>query len=46
MSEALDSLLKNGGVKYMDECYNVLHLLSNDDVIDELIDIGSRSFAK
>lgn len=40
ISETLDLLLKNGGIKYMDEFYNVLHLQSNDDVIDELIDIG------
>ena len=42
ISEALDLLLKNGGIKYIDECYNVLHLLSNDDVIDELIDMSNR----
>ena len=42
ISEALDLLLKNGGIKYLDECYSVLHLLSNDDVIDELIDMSNR----
>jgi len=42
ISESLDLLLKNGGIKYIDECYNVLHLLSNDDVIDELLDISNR----
>ena len=39
VSEATRFLLQNRGIAYLTECYSTLHLLSNDDVTDELIQI-------
>ena len=41
LSEAAEQLLSGGGFSYMEDCYNVLHTQSNEDVIDELIDIAN-----
>jgi len=40
LSEAAQQLLSAGGLDYLEECYNTLHLLSNDDVICELMDMA------
>ena len=39
ISEAAEQLLSDGRLNYMEECYEVLHTQSNDDVIDELVEM-------
>ena len=39
ISEASQKLLSDGGLNYLEDCYNALHTQSNEDVIDELIDM-------
>ena len=41
ISEAAEKLLSDGGLSYLEECYEALHTQSNDDVIIELIDMGA-----
>lgn len=41
ISKAAEQLLADGGLNYLEEYYNTLHTLSNDDVISELIDMSS-----
>ena len=40
LSEAAGRLLSDGGLSYLEDCYEALHTQSNDDVINELIDMG------
>ena len=37
VAAATKFLLQNGGIDYLADCYSTLHLLSHDDVVDELI---------
>jgi hypothetical protein len=39
ISEAARTMLSNGCLNYLEEYYETLHLLSNDDVISELNDM-------
>ncbi|MCL2722072.1 MAG: DUF3791 domain-containing protein [Treponema sp.] len=39
ISEAAKRLLSDGGLSYLEDCYETLHTQSNDDVINELIDM-------
>jgi hypothetical protein len=41
ISEAAEQLLSDGRLSYLEDCYGALHLLSNEDVIIELIDMGA-----
>jgi len=41
ISEAAQKLLSDGGLNYLEDCYEALHTQSNDDVIDELIDMSN-----
>ena len=41
LSEAAEKLLSDGGLSYLEDCYEALHTQSNDDVINELIDIAN-----
>ncbi|MDR2728344.1 MAG: DUF3791 domain-containing protein [Chitinispirillales bacterium] len=40
-SKAAELLLADGGLNYLEEHYNTLHTLSNEDVIGELIDMSN-----
>ena len=40
IAAAAKLLLQNGGIEYLTDCYSTLHLLSNDDVVDELIQLA------
>jgi len=40
-SEAAGKLLSDGGLGYLEDCYGALHTQSNEDVIDELIDMAA-----
>jgi len=40
MSEATQRLLSANSLDYLEECYDTLHLLSNEDVICELMDMA------
>ena len=42
ISEAARQLLSGNCLNYLEEYYSTLHLLSNDDVICELIDINKK----
>jgi len=42
ISEAAAQLLAAGGIDYLEECYDTLHMLSNNDVIRELTDIAKQ----
>jgi len=46
ISEAARRLLSNNGIDYLEEYYNTLHLLSNEDVICELIDMAKMEQGK
>ena len=37
IAAATKLLLQNHGIDYLADCYSTLHLLSNDDVAEELI---------
>jgi hypothetical protein len=39
LAAATRFLLQNRGVAYLADCYGTLHQLSNDDVVDELIEM-------
>jgi len=45
ISEAAERLLSDGGLSYMEDCYEALHTLSNEDVVDELIDMVKKEVA-
>ena len=40
ISEATGRLLADGGLSYLEDYYETLHTQSNDDVVDELIDMA------
>ena len=40
ITEAARNLLSSGCIDYLDEYYQTLHLLSNDDVIGEMMDMA------
>ena len=42
ISEAVGLLLADGGLSYLEDCYEALHTQSNDDVIDELIEMADE----
>jgi len=46
MSEAAEQLLCNNSLNYLEDYYETLHLLSNDDVVCELIDMAEIKTAK
>jgi len=41
ITESTQRLLSDGGINYLEECYEALHTQSNEDVINELIDMGN-----
>jgi len=46
ISEAAQQLLSDNSLDYLEECYNALHLLSNEDVICELMDMTKAGQGK
>ena len=42
VSETAERLLLDGGLSYLEDCYEALHTQSNEDVIDELIDMATK----
>ena len=46
LSEAAERLLSDGGLSYLEDCYQVLHTQSNDDVINELIEMADAGALK
>ena len=46
ISKAAKQLLADGGLGYLEDCYEALHTQSNDDVINELIDMANAGAAK
>ncbi|MDR0503724.1 MAG: DUF3791 domain-containing protein [Treponema sp.] len=45
ISEAAERLLSDGGMSYLDDCYEALHTQSNEDVVDDLIEMSKmRTF--
>jgi len=42
ISSAVECLLSDGGLSYLEECYEALHTMSNEDVITELIDMAGE----
>jgi len=42
VSETAARLLSDGGLGYLEDCYEALHTQSNEDVIDELIDMAAK----
>ena len=41
ISVAAEKLLSDGGLNYLEDCYETLHTQSNEDVINELIDMAN-----
>jgi len=41
ISEAAERLLSDGGLSYLEDCYEALHTQSNEDVVNELIDMAN-----
>ena len=41
VSESAKHLLSDGGLSYLEDCYEALHTQSNEDVINELIDMAN-----
>ncbi|MDR1862254.1 MAG: DUF3791 domain-containing protein [Candidatus Ancillula sp.] len=41
--DATDRLLNHEGMEYLEECYETLHQLSNDEVINDLIAITGEN---
>ena len=41
IAEAAERLLSDGGLSYLEDCYEALHTQSNEDVINELIDMAN-----
>ena len=46
ISEAAQILLSTGCLNYLEEYYETLHLMSNEDVIDELADMSVMVIGK
>jgi len=46
ISEAAERLMSDGGLNYMEDCYEALHTQSNEDVINELLDMAKTGAAK
>jgi hypothetical protein len=46
ISEAAQQLLSTNGLNYLEEFYGTLHLLSNEDVICELMDMAKAGQGK
>ena len=46
ISEAAQRLLSSDCLNYLEEYYETLHLLSNDDVICELVDMSTAEVKK
>jgi len=44
LSEAAGRLLSDGGMSYLEDCYEALHTQSNDDIVNELIDMAKTKF--
>ena len=42
ISEAAERLLSDGGLGYLEDCYEALHTQSNEDVVNELIDMAKE----
>ena len=42
LSEAAGRLLADGGLGYMEDRYEALHAQSNEDIVDELIDMAKQ----
>ena len=43
ITESTQRLLSDGGINYLEDCYEALHTQSNEDVINELIDMGNTA---
>ena len=46
IAEAAERLLSDGGLSYLEDCYGALHTQSNEDVVDELIDMAKERAVK
>ena len=46
MSEAAERLLSDGGMSYLEDCYEALHTQSNEDVVNDLIEMGKKETAQ
>ena len=46
LSKAVEYLLSDGGLNYLEDCYEALHTQSNDDVVNELIDMANARAVK
>ena len=46
ISEAAERLLNDGGMSYLEDCYEALHTQSNEDVVNELIEMGLEETVK
>jgi len=46
MSEAAECLLSDGGMSYLEDCYEALHTQSNEDVVNELIEMAKEGAVK
>ena len=46
LSEAANRLLASNSINYLEEYYKTLHLLSNEDVISELINMTDPKAVK
>jgi len=46
ISEAVERLLSDGGLHYLEDCYEALHTQSNEDVVNDLIDMAKEGSAK
>lgn len=45
ITESAERLLNDGGMSYLEDCYEALHTQSNEDVINELIDMAKHAGA-
>ena len=45
VSKAAERLLADGGMSYLEDCYGALHTQSNEDVIQELIEMANERAA-
>lgn len=46
LSMAAEQLLSDNRLRYLDDCYGVLHTQSTEDVVDELIDMAHTGAKK
>ena len=46
ISEAAERLLSDGGLSYLEDCYEALHTQSNEDVISDLIEMAAAGAGK